>query len=72
MLKPAQTYDEIVKELIADEKQYLRDLHMITKVFRDVVMKQDAISSSELDAIFSNINEVRLSNLPYLRKSSVR
>ena len=33
--KQEQSYDEVVKEFIIDEKKYLRDLHMITKVFRD-------------------------------------
>ena len=30
--RPAQTYDEVVKDLIMCEKSYLRDLYMITKV----------------------------------------
>ena len=34
MSKQEQSYDEVVKEFIIDEKKYLRDLHMITKVFR--------------------------------------
>lgn len=32
-------YEEVVKELIHDEKQYQRDLHMIIRVFREQVTK---------------------------------
>lgn len=28
------TYDEVVKDLIHEERQYIRDLNMIIKVFR--------------------------------------
>ena len=37
--KQEQGYDEVVKEFIIAEKRYLRDLHMITKVFRDLLIK---------------------------------
>jgi len=56
--RTAQTYDEVVKELIMSEKSYLRDLHMITKVFREQIQKIELASNTELDAIFSNINDI--------------
>lgn len=28
------TYEEVVRELMASERQYLRELHMIIRVFR--------------------------------------
>ena len=40
------------------EKSYLRDLHMITKVFREQIQKIELASNTELDAIFSNINDI--------------
>jgi hypothetical protein len=57
-MKQEQSYDEIVKELIIAEKQYLRDLFMITKVFRDLLHTHNIATPRELEAIFSNINDV--------------
>ena len=37
--RPAQTYDEVVKDLILKEKSYLRDLNMITKVNINLQLK---------------------------------
>jgi len=58
MSKQEQSYDEVVKEFIIDEKKYLRDLHMITKVFRDRLAKHEIATTNELEAIFSNINDL--------------
>ena len=55
-IKSPQTYDEVVKDLIMDEKQYLRDLQMITKVFRDTLQK--SCHGRDIDIVFSNINEL--------------
>ena len=56
--KEEQSYDEVVKELIIAERKYLRDLHMITKVFRDLLARHHIATPAELEAIFSNINEI--------------
>ncbi|OXU26718.1 hypothetical protein TSAR_013174 [Trichomalopsis sarcophagae] len=53
----SQTYEESVRDLIHDERHYLRDLHMIIKVFREEIMKltQDR---TELEMLFSNIIDI--------------
>ena len=48
----------MVKDLILSEKSYLRDLQMITKIFREQIQKLDRTTSHELDAIFSNITDI--------------
>ncbi|XP_004533947.1 protein son of sevenless isoform X2 [Ceratitis capitata] len=58
---PAQrastTYEEVVKDLINDEKQYQRDLHMIIRVFREELAKI-VRDPKELEPIFSNIMDI--------------
>ncbi len=56
--KKSQTYEEVVKEIIMDEKLYLRTLHMITKVFREKLQKDRVGTAAEIDAIFSNIMDI--------------
>ncbi|KAL1376952.1 hypothetical protein pipiens_004268 [Culex pipiens pipiens] len=51
------SYEEVVKELIHDEKQYQRDLHMIIRVFREELVKI-VRDPKELDSIFSNIMDI--------------
>ncbi|KRT85020.1 Pleckstrin homology domain containing protein, partial [Oryctes borbonicus] len=51
------TYEEVVRELTTSERQYLRDLHMIIKVFREGIIKVKA-DQKELDLIFSNILDI--------------
>ncbi|XP_025160647.1 protein son of sevenless isoform X2 [Harpegnathos saltator] len=53
----SQTYEEFARDLIHDERHYIRDLHMIIKVFRKEIAKltQD---KSDLETIFSNIIDI--------------
>ncbi|XP_043289041.1 protein son of sevenless [Venturia canescens] len=53
----SQTYEESVRDLIHDERHYLRDLHMIIKVFREEIAKL-APDRSELESLFSNIMDI--------------
>uniref|UniRef100_A0A1I8PMT3 Protein son of sevenless n=1 Tax=Stomoxys calcitrans TaxID=35570 RepID=A0A1I8PMT3_STOCA len=55
--RASTTYEEIVKDLINDEKQYQRDLHMIIRVFREELSKI-VRNPKELEQIFSNIMDI--------------
>lgn len=37
--RSSMSYEEIVKEMIHDEKQYQRDLHMLIHVFREELVE---------------------------------
>ncbi|CAG2100955.1 unnamed protein product, partial [Medioppia subpectinata] len=50
------TYDEVVKDLIHEEKQFIRDLDLIIKVFRDPFRK--LLPPKELDKLFFNIDDI--------------
>ena len=50
------TYDEVVKDLIHEEKQFIRDLNLIIKVFRDPFVK--ILAPKELEKIFFNIDDI--------------
>ena len=56
-LRDSLSYEEVVKELMHDEKQYQRDLHMIIRVFREELVKI-VDDPKELDPIFSNIIDI--------------
>ncbi|KAF4530565.1 hypothetical protein B566_EDAN018449 [Ephemera danica] len=63
LTRASMTYEEVVKDLIADEKQYLRDLHMITKVFKHELVAVFLTNGAspdmkDLEAIFSNIMDI--------------
>lgn len=51
------TYEEVVRELIASEKAYIKELHMLIKVFREEIIKLSS-DPKEVDLIFANIVEI--------------
>lgn len=55
--KTSGTYDEVIKDFIYEEKQYLRDLRMIIKVFREPCVGLLPVPK-DLDIVFSNILDI--------------
>lgn len=57
--RTSTTYEEVIRDLMHDERQLIRDLHLILKIFKDEI---DRIiptgSSQELDSMFNNITEI--------------
>lgn len=51
------TYEEVVRELITSEKSYIKELHMLIKVFREEIIKFNC-EPKDVDAIFSNITDI--------------
>ncbi len=42
------TYDEVVKDMIMEETQYIRELNLIIKVFRKMFVEERTLFSEEL------------------------
>uniref|UniRef100_A0ABK0M1M3 SOS Ras/Rho guanine nucleotide exchange factor 2 n=3 Tax=Rattus norvegicus TaxID=10116 RepID=A0ABK0M1M3_RAT len=52
-------YYDLVRTEIAEERQYLRELNMIIKVFREAFLSDKKLfKSSEIEKIFSNISDI--------------
>ncbi|XP_057667174.1 protein son of sevenless isoform X2 [Diorhabda carinulata] len=57
MVSTTLNYEETVRELIASEKAYLKELHMLIKVFREEIIKLNP-SPQDIEKIFSNIMDI--------------
>ncbi|XP_051775899.1 LOW QUALITY PROTEIN: son of sevenless homolog 2 [Erpetoichthys calabaricus] len=53
------TYDDLVRAEIAEERQYLRELNLIIKVFRDAFFFNTKLfTPTDIEVIFSNILDI--------------
>jgi len=58
-IKSITTYEEVVKDLIYDEKQLVRDLYLILKIFKEEIYCIIPVGTSpELDNMFNNIVDI--------------
>lgn len=56
--EPCLTYADLTKDMIYEERQFLRDLTLILKVFREPFIKSDLILNQQLEEIFGNITDL--------------
>lgn len=53
------TYEEVIRDLMHDERQLIRDLHLILKIFKEEIDRIIPVGSSqELDNMFNNITDI--------------
>ncbi|XP_076156775.1 son of sevenless homolog 2 [Alosa pseudoharengus] len=52
------TYDDLVRLEIAEERQYLRELDLIIKVFRQAFTNTKLFSAQDVEVVFSNILDI--------------
>ncbi|XP_014673942.1 PREDICTED: son of sevenless homolog 1-like [Priapulus caudatus] len=65
MNRGSLTYEEVVKDMVHEENQYIRDLNMIFKVFRKPFVDMFP-RSKDIDVIFSNIVDVHRVTVNFL------
>ncbi|XP_050522648.1 protein son of sevenless-like [Daktulosphaira vitifoliae] len=57
--RTSTTYEEVIRDLMHDERQHIRDLHLILKIFKEEIDRIIPSGSSlELDSMFNNITDI--------------
>ncbi|XP_022105287.1 son of sevenless homolog 1-like isoform X2 [Acanthaster planci] len=61
------TYDEVVKDMILEETQYIRDLNLIIKVFRRLFTREpNLFSEQDVADIFGNLLDIHSISVSFL------
>uniref|UniRef100_A0A2I3GT89 FERM, ARHGEF and pleckstrin domain-containing protein 2 n=1 Tax=Nomascus leucogenys TaxID=61853 RepID=A0A2I3GT89_NOMLE len=69
---PADEAYFIVKEILATERTYLKDLEVITVWFRSAVVKEDVMPATLMTLLFSNIDPIYEFHRGFLREVEQR
>ncbi|XP_071800444.1 son of sevenless homolog 2-like [Asterias amurensis] len=60
-------YEEVVKDMILEETQYIRDLNLIIKVFRRLFTNKPSLfTEQEVEAIFANMLDIHSISVSFL------